>query len=122
MRHIALNDAGIQQTGIIGLPVEVLPGEHVVIFGVKGDCMSGDGIRDGDAVIVDPERAPVHGEIGVFMVRDDNGGFDKMIKRLDLSGGIRLVPSNPAHAPIVITDEDDLFAVGTVLAVMRHVG
>ncbi|MBV9854855.1 MAG: hypothetical protein JOY82_10065 [Streptosporangiaceae bacterium] len=83
--------------------------------------MTGDHITDRDLVIVDPERAPRHGDIRIFMIRNKDGGLDGVLKRLDLSEGTRLVPSNPAHAPIVITNEDDLFAVGTVLAVVRPV-
>jgi SOS-response transcriptional repressor LexA len=121
MKHITPDDAGIQRTGTIFLPEEIPLPDRVLAFGVKGDCMSGDHITSRDLVIVDPERAPRHGDIGVFMIRNEDGGFDKVLKRLDLSQGTRLVPSNPAHAPIVITDEDDLFAVGTVLAVVSPV-
>jgi SOS-response transcriptional repressor LexA len=119
MKHAALDQ--IRQTGTIELPADVLPHEHVVAFGVTGDCMNKDGINDGDLVLVDPERAPAHGEIGVFMIRNQDGGLGLTLKGLDLSEGTRLVPSNPAHPPIVIEDDDELFVVGTVFAVVHRI-
>jgi DNA polymerase V len=119
MKRAALDQ--IQQTGTIELPADIIPNEHVVVFGVKGDCMSGNGINDGDLVIVDTERAPAHREIGIFMIRNQDGGLDMTLKGLDLSEGTRLVASNPAHLPIVIEDEDELFMVGTVFAVVRRI-
>jgi hypothetical protein len=119
MKRVALDQ--IQQTGAIELPAGVLPHEHVAVFGVSGDCMNADGIDDGDLVVVDPERVPAHGDIGVFMIRNRDGGLGLTLKRLDLSAGTRLVPSNPAYPPVVLGDGDELFAVGTVVAVVHRV-
>ena len=98
---------------------EVVAHEHLAAFWVRGDCMSGDGITDGDVVMVDTDRKPEHGDIGVFFIANGRGGMDRMLKRLDLSNGIRLVPSNPAYEPEVIEDEKSLFMVGTVVASAR---
>ena len=38
-----------------------------------------------------------------------------MIKRLDRSQGIRLVPSNPAYQAITINQEDNLLILGKVV-------
>jgi hypothetical protein len=118
MKRVALDQ--LRQTGTIELPAGVLPHEQVAVFGVSGDCMNATGI-DGDLVVVDPQRTPGHGDIGVFMIRNREGGLGLMLKRLDLSQGTRLVPANPAYPPIVVGDDDELFAAGTVVAVIHQV-
>lgn len=100
---------------------EVVPHEHAAVFWVLGNCMNGDGISDGDIVLVDAQRKPEHGDIGVFFIRNERGGLDRTLRRLDLSDGTRLIPSNPAYAPVVIDSESDLFMVGTVFAFVRRV-
>ncbi len=42
-----------------------------------------------------------------------------MIKRLDRSQGIRLVPSNPAYQAITINHEDNLLILGKVVLTYR---
>jgi hypothetical protein len=87
------------------MPEEALPPEHghLIAFEVAGDCMNGDRIFDGDVVIVDPELMPAGGDIAVFGMTDEGGRLSVTLKRLSRSEGtLRLVPSNPAHAPIVI--------------------
>jgi SOS-response transcriptional repressor LexA len=42
-----------------------------------------------------------------------------VVKRLDRSAGIRLVPSNPAYQTITITHESDLHVVGKVVLTCR---
>jgi SOS-response transcriptional repressor LexA len=55
--------------GFIGIPRECGLGEHVVAFQVAGDCMTGDGIHDGDFIIVDPDQPVAHGDIAAFAVK-----------------------------------------------------
>ncbi len=38
--------------------------------------MTGDGIHDGDFVIVDPDQPVAHGDIAVFIVRTEKGDRD----------------------------------------------
>lgn len=77
-----------------------------------------DGINDGDFVIVDPDQPVAHGDIAVFIVRTEKGTA-MMIKRLDRSQGIRLVPSNPAYQAITINHEDNLLILGKVVLTYR---
>jgi SOS-response transcriptional repressor LexA len=102
----------------IGIPRECHLGEHVVAFEVSGDCMTGDGIHDGDYIIVDPDQPVTHGDIAAFAIRTENG-TGMVVKRLDRSQGIRLVPSNPSYQAITITDESDLHVVGKVVLTYR---
>lgn len=104
--------------GFIGIPRECDLGEHVVAFQVSGDCMTGDGIHDGDFIVVDPDQPVAHGDIAAFAIRTENG-TGMVVKRLDRSQGIRLVPSNPAYQAITITGESDLHVVGKVVLTCR---
>ena len=104
--------------GYIGIPAQCHLGEHVVAFEVSGDCMTGDGINDGDFVIVDPDQPVAHGDIAAFIIRTENG-TTMIIKRLDRSQGIRLVPSNPAYQAITINHEGNLLTLGKVVLTYR---
>jgi SOS-response transcriptional repressor LexA len=104
--------------GFIGIPAECHLGEHVVAFEVSGDCMTGDGIHDGDFIIVDPDQPVAHGDIAVFTFRTESG-IAMALKRLDRSAGIRLVPSNPAYQAITIEHESDLLFAGKVVLTCR---
>jgi SOS-response transcriptional repressor LexA len=124
MKHLTIEESGFTQQGIIGIPQEALPAshDHLIAFAVSGDCMSGDAITGGDVVIVDPDLMPADGDIAVFALTNEGGRISPFLKRLSRSGGtLRLVPSNPAHAPIAVLDEDDLFVIGTVVAVVRPI-
>lgn len=64
----------------------------------KGDSMIGAGIHSGDLLIIDRSVSPRHNHIVVAVV---NGEFT--LKRLyQKDGQVRLLPENPAHAPIEI--------------------
>lgn len=76
-----------------------------------------DGINDGVVVIVDPDQPVAHGDIAVFIVMTEKGTA-MMIKRLDRSQGIRLVPSNPAYQAI-INHEGNLLILGKVVLTYR---
>jgi SOS-response transcriptional repressor LexA len=104
--------------GFIDIPKECDLGEHVVAFQVAGDCMTGDGIHDGDFVIVDPDQPVANGDIAVFTFRTGTG-IAMALKRLDRSAGIRLVPSNPAYQAITIERDSDLLFAGKVVLTCR---
>ena len=104
--------------GFIGIPAECHLGEHVVAFQVSGDCMTGDGIHDGDFIIVDPDQPVAHGDIAPSPSGRRTGpGWSS--SGWIAAQGIRLVPSNPAYQAITITDESDLHVVGKVVLTCR---
>lgn len=108
----------MQAREYIGIPAQCHLGERVVAFEVSGDCMTGDGINDGNFVIVDPDQPVSHGDIAAFALRTEKG-TGVVLKRLDRSQGIRLVPSNPAYQPITIEHESDLHVVGKAVLTCR---
>lgn len=83
---------------------------------VEGDSMIDDGILDGDLVGVHRARDARNGQTVVARLDDAI-----TIKRLEhRDGGIRLLPRNPAHAPIVIADDADFAIEGLYCGLVRQ--
>jgi len=92
-------------------------GEHYVLR-VKGDSMVGDGILEGDYIVVCRKNSAVNGETVVALL-----GNDVTVKRYYLKNKrVELHSSNPAYRPIVV-DKDKArrgFAIeGIVVGVIR---
>ena len=84
---------------------------------VSGDSMEGDGIRDGDILVIDKSEEPRDGAIAVCFI---NGEFT--VKRLRIQDkNITLVPSNPRYRPVTIREGDDLTIWGIVRYVIKKV-
>lgn len=84
---------------------------------VEGDSMIGDGILDGDTVFVAHGTEARDGEIAAVMV---DGAAT--VKRIYRDGrNLRLEPSNPTMAAIIVRGEDgrDTSLLGKVVAIQR---
>jgi DNA polymerase V len=82
---------------------------------VQGDSMAGDGIDDGDVLIIDRSVKPGNGAVAVCYL---NNAFT--VKRLEMRGGrIRLLAANPAYPPIEIQENDELTIWGVVTYVIK---
>lgn len=80
------------------------------VFRVKGDSMTGVGIYEGDALLVDRSIDPKHGHIVVAQL---NNEFT--VKRLHRRAGVvQLMAENPNYAPRRITEADDFVVWGVV--------
>ena len=91
------------------------PGENFVLR-VQGDSMIGDGILDGDYVVVRKQSQADSGQTVVALI---NG--EATVKRLVRRGGrIELHPANPAMKPLTIETGDSFQIEGTVVGVIRH--
>ncbi len=96
-------------------PSMVSRGENFVLK-VEGDSMIGDGILDGDFVVV---RKQAHAENGQTVVALIAG--EATVKRLQRKGHrIELHPANPAMTPIIIENEESFRIEGVVVGVIRH--
>jgi repressor LexA len=96
-------------------PSMVGPGENFVLR-VRGDSMIGDGILDGDYVVVRKQATAETGQTVVAMIRGE-----ATVKRFHRRGGrIELRPANPAMAPIVVEGEESFRIEGVVVGVIRH--
>ncbi len=85
----------------------------------RGESMVGAGIADGDILVVDRSERARNGDIIIAAI---NGEFT--VKRLEMQGEcVRLLPENPAYAPIIVTPgmEAEFFGVvTTVVKLLRH--
>jgi repressor LexA len=96
-------------------PSMVGPGENFVLK-VRGDSMIGDGILDGDYVVVRKQDHAESGQTVVALIRGE-----ATVKRfLRRDGIIELHPANPAMQPFVIAEDEDFRIEGIVVGVIRH--
>lgn len=98
------------------LPSEYLPIGKVFILDVAGDSMTGDGVLDGDQVLVVPYLDPKgEGEMVTALIDDA-----ATVKRLWRDGdGYRLEPSNPDFTAIPIRAVDKVLIQGRVVGLLR---
>jgi repressor LexA len=106
----------IETPDSIEVPASMVgPGENFVLR-VRGDSMVGDGILDGDFVVVRKQATADSGQTVVALIRGE-----ATVKRLQRKGQrIELHPANPAMAPIVVEDEESFRIEGVVVGVIRH--
>jgi repressor LexA len=106
----------IETLDTIEVPASMVgPGENFVLR-VKGDSMVGDGILDGDYVVVRKQATADSGQTVVALIRGE-----ATVKRLLHKGKrIELHPANPAMVPIVLEDEESFRIEGVVVGVIRH--
>lgn len=77
---------------------------------VVGNSMSGEGIEDGDILVIDKSLELMDGDLAVCFV---NGEFT--VKRVKLEKDFAwLVPSNPDYEPIKVTKDDEFTIWGIV--------
>ena len=98
------------------VPDHLVPAGEAYILEVRGDSMSGDGILDGDLVIVEVNAAVRPGELAVVLV----AGEGATLKRFRHEGAkVRLIPSNPAF-PEQLVPAQDVLVQGRVSGLMRR--
>ena len=107
-------DIGLERQLRLGRELFALRPDY--LLQVQGDSMIDDGILDGDLVGVRRSREARNGQIVIARVEDEI-----TIKRLQRSaGGIRLLPRNPAHAPIVVPADADFAIEGIYCGLIRQ--
>jgi repressor LexA len=113
-----------------GRPIEALPGsddvtvpDHLLASGgehyvlqVVGESMIGEGIFDGDYVVVQRRERAQPGEMVVALIGDE-----ATLKRFYPADGgrVRLQPSNPTMAPLLVPAES-VRVQGIVVGLMRR--
>ena len=81
---------------------------------VKGESMSGEGIRPRDLVVIRPQPTANHGDLVAVRIDDE-----ATVKRIHFVGdAIRLMPSNPAFEPIEVS-RDEAEVIGRVIGLLR---
>ena len=99
----------------VALPEDLLGRGETYALRVQGDSMIGDGILDGDLVVVEARRQARDGATVVALVRGE-----ATVKRLyRRRGKVVLQPANDRLKPIVAR-EDEVEVRGVVIAVVRR--
>lgn len=99
----------------VTLPEEFLGRGETYALRVQGDSMVGDGILDGDLVVVEARRDAENGATVIALVRGE-----ATVKKLYRERNrIRLVPANERLKPIVVRP-DEIEIRGEVIAVLRR--
>ncbi len=106
----------------IALGPQIAGDQGAFVLRVKGDSMLGDGILDGDLVVVKPTTEAPNGTLAVVRVENSTTGEGEVtVKRLYREGGhVRLQPSNPAYDPIVVSDATVEGRVSAVIRLIRQ--
>jgi len=104
-------------TTAVRVPAALGAGPNTYTMTVRDDSMSGDGIRNGDLVIVDPDTPAEDGDIAVVGLTW-NGVQGRVLRRL-WCGGWLLESSDARHPPMLLGAQNTPRVEGTVLAVIR---
>lgn len=109
-----LAQENIQET--LPLPAEFVGHEDAFVLRVRGDSMTGDGILDGDLLVVRMQHLAGEGEIVVAGLPGDEAA----VKRFQRDGDeVVLVSSNPDYPPRRYPAKD-LRIYGRVVSVLRQ--
>jgi repressor LexA len=98
--------------------------DDIFALQVRGDSMSGDGVLDGDYVVVLPEE-PRDGDMVVVVMpsHGDEHSYEATVKHLRRNGdSIHLLSSHPDFPPIVLRSSDQPSIQGVVIGVVRWIG
>jgi SOS-response transcriptional repressor LexA len=104
----------------VGVPAELFPeAANLYALVVAGDSMSGDGILDGDHVLVNPELVPGDGDIVAIRLTDTLSGTRGLaLGRLQRSGTL-LEPSNPQFPKLNLRPANRAVVEGVVVGMAR---
>lgn len=99
----------------IAVPEEMLGRRDTFALRVRGDSMVGEGILDGDLILVETRADAPNGSTVVALVRGE-----ATVKRLHRERGrVRLQPANERVPPIVVA-ERDVEVRGVVIGLVRR--
>jgi repressor LexA len=100
---------------LVSLPASRARGAEVYMLEVKGESMIGDGILEGDHVVVAVDPRPVEGSIAVVLI-----GEEATVKHVYYErDALRLKSSNPAFPDLVYGFDDNPIVQGRVIGVVR---
>lgn len=104
----------VEQAEVLTVPESMVGRNETYVLQVAGDSMTGEGILEGDYIIVESRAEAVDGEIVVALIGDD-----ATVKRLYREGPVvRLQPSNPTMQPIRVPAEQ-VRVRGVVIGLIR---
>ncbi len=103
-------------TETITVPADMVAGKgRTFVLKIRGESMIGEQIREGDYVIIEARQVARDGETVVALL----DGSDATLKRIYREGStVRLQPSHPTMAPIVVA-ADRVSVQGVVVGLIR---
>ena len=100
---------------VYALPADLVGDGPTFMLRVKGDSRIGDGLFDGDLVVVKRQSEGQDGDVVVALL-----GEEATVKRIFRENGrIRLQPSNPTMEPIYV-GVDEVAIIGKVILGLRR--
>lgn len=108
----------VEVPGSISVPPGMLGRGETFALEVEGDSMVGDGIFDGDRIIVEKRVRVENGSLAVVVI----DGEEATVKRFYQDGDtVILKPSNP-EVPEIRVEAGRVDVRGTVVGLLRHYG
>ncbi len=104
----------IENDETISVPQELLGRGENFCLKVKGDSMTGDGIFDGDVVVINKRTVADNNEMVAALI-DNEATLKRFCKTKD---GIEFRPSNPLMEPIIVRS-GDVHILGVVVGLFR---
>lgn len=106
----------VEDQEMIAIPEDLIGRGETYALRVRGTSMVGEGILDGDIIVVESYVRPENGATVVAVVRGE-----ATVKKLyrERGGRIRLQPANDRLAPMICRAED-VEVRGIVIAVLRR--
>ena len=91
----------------------------IYLLRVEGDSMTGDGIQDNDVVVVRRQEQLEKDEVAVVFLDEREEAAIKRV-RYNRDGTVSLLSSNPAYAPLEISDPNSIHVCGRVLGLLQE--
>lgn len=99
----------------VNLPESMIGKGETFVLEVRGESMIDEAIKDGDLVIVEKRSTANNGDMVIACIENE----EVTLKRIYREGNrVRLQPSNPAMAPIIIENQD-VTIKGIVIGILR---
>jgi repressor LexA len=104
----------IEDPDVVEVPAHLAERARFVLR-VRGDSMTGDGIEDGDLILIAPQASARDGKIVVALIDGEAATLKRLYRE---AHHLRLQPANPAMAPLRLAPEA-VELIGVVTAVLR---
>lgn len=115
----AFEDAQGSLGGMLAGVLPIKPGDF--FLKVQGESMIGDGIQNGDLVLIRPNVQPNNGEIAAVAIGDERCATLKRVCFLPESEEVELHPSNPDMKPLRVP-ADEVYISGVFRGLVRCAG
>jgi len=100
----------------VSVPAELAGRGESFVLRVKGDSMVGEGILDGDLIVVEKVERVENGALAVVLIRGEEATVKRFYQEANM---VRLRPSNPAMEDLFLP-ADEIEVRGRVVGLIRN--